>query len=53
MEFMIRAMPWGPPLKGAHQTFKNNANEERSVTITAQPSSDNKENGKEVAYGAP
>ena len=31
----IRAMPWGPPPKGAHQTFKNNSNQQISVTKTA------------------
>ena len=27
----IRAMPWGPPPKGANQTFKNNAYQQKSV----------------------
>ena len=27
----IRAMPWGPPPKGAHQTSKNNAYQQKSV----------------------
>ena len=40
----IRAMPWGPPPKGAHLTSKNNANQQRSVTKTAQPSLDNRRN---------
>ena len=40
----IRAMPWGPPPKGAHQIFKNNANQERSAAKTAQPSLDNRRN---------
>ena len=34
----IRAMPWGQPPKGAHKTFKNNANQQRSVIKTAQSS---------------
>ena len=33
----IRAMPWGPPPKGAHQTSKNNAFQQKSVTKKAQP----------------
>ena len=40
----IRAMPWGPPPNGAHQTSKNNANQQKSVTKKAQPSSDNRRN---------
>ena len=34
----IRAMPWGPPPKGAHQTSQNNANQQISITKQAQPS---------------
>ena len=33
----VRAMPWGPPPKGAPQTFKNNASQQKSVTKKAQP----------------
>ena len=36
----IRAMPWGPPPKGAHQISKNNANQQKSVTKKAQLSFD-------------
>ena len=28
----VRALPWGPSPKGAHQTSKNNANEIKSLT---------------------
>ena len=31
----IRAMPWGPPPMGAHQTSKNNVNRQKSVTKKA------------------
>ena len=40
----IRAMPWGPPQKGAHQTFKNNANQQKLEAKKAQPSLDNSRN---------
>ena len=40
----IRAMPWGPPPKGAHQTSKNNANQQKSVMKKAQLSFDNRRN---------
>ena len=40
----IGAMPWGPPPKGVHQTSKNNANQQKSVTKKAQPSLDNLRN---------
>ena len=34
----IRAVPLGPLPKGAHQTSKNNANQQISSTEKAQPS---------------
>ena len=36
----IRAMPWDPPPKGAHQICKNNANQQKSVTKKTQLSFD-------------
>ena len=38
----IRAMPWGPPPKAAHQTSLNNAHQQESVTKKAQLSFDNR-----------
>ena len=38
----IRAMPWGPPPKGAHQTSKNHANQQKSVMKKAQLALDNR-----------
>ena len=32
----IRAMPWGPPPKGAQLTSKNNANQQKFVMRKAQ-----------------
>ena len=52
----IRAMPWGPPPKGAHQTSKNNANQQKSVTKKAQLVFDNRRNNvrkKTVGVGPP
>ena len=40
----IRAMPWGPPPKGAHQTSQNNANQQKSETKKAQLSLDDRRN---------
>ena len=40
----IRAMPWGPPPYGAHQTSKNNANQQKSVKKMAQLLLDNTRN---------
>ena len=46
----IRAMPWGPPPKGAHQTSKNNANNKnlRQKWLNLQ-----KKHCNEVVCGAP
>ena len=37
----IRTMPWGPPPKGARQTSKNNANQQKFVMRNAQFAFDN------------